>query len=83
MSALTDYWRDYEQRVKKEAEEKQRPPDPQCCFGAISTVGIPRCEERAVWACTFYGFTTGLSWCAEHGKGGRESKYPHGQIRIV
>ncbi len=83
MSELSDYWREHDKRAKEEAKNMERPPDAQCCFGKISHFGASRCTREAAWACTFYGFTTGLSWCAEHGKGGRESKYPHGQIRII
>lgn len=61
------------------AKEQEKAPYPQCCFGIAAGRGS-RCKAKAVVAVTYYGFTTGLSWCGDHGQ--RSTDYPHGLTEI-
>lgn len=58
----------------------------QCCFALQGErLGVPRCENRAVWAGTFNGKDTGLFWCEEHGPAARPfpPTPPHGIRSLI
>lgn len=72
------HFKDHIIRDEQKAKENTKIPQQQCCFGILGV----RCKNKAVKASTFYGHTTGLSWCKFHGNKDRTDDYPHGMIII-
>lgn len=73
--------KEQEKKDIAKAKRDSKKPQRQCCFG-IADTHSPRCRNQSVTADTYHGFTTGLSWCAEHNQKEWLSNWPHAQITM-
>lgn len=79
---MRDFIKRTEEKEIAKASQNSKPPERRCCFGIYDKHGTGRCTRQSVFADTFHGFTTGLSWCEHHSHKDWLSNWPHAQIRI-